>query len=165
MKKSELKQIIKEEIRKVLSEGKQVGTLYHFTSIKNLHSILKDGYLKPNYENQISTTRNKNVDLTPFFMDYNKKTNVARLKLNGDKISQRYKIKPYLYDEDEEPEDRSPAYTIKYEFEEQIITNGKNLPIFQYLEQVDLFIKDSDSDDISEIESLLKEKNIPYEIK
>ena len=33
MKKSELKQIIKEEILKVLNEGKQVGILYHVVTM------------------------------------------------------------------------------------------------------------------------------------
>jgi len=152
------------EILKEITEGKQVGDLYHFTSIENLYSILKDEYIIPNYENQISTTRNKNVDPTPFLNDYSKKMNIACLKLNGNKISQKYKIKPYLYDEDTTPKHRLPAYISKFEFEEQIITNGKNLPIPPYLEQVDLFIKDN-KDDISKIESLLKEKNIPYKIE
>jgi hypothetical protein len=153
------------DILKEITEGKQVGTLYHFTPIENLSYILKDGYLIPNFENQVSTTRNKNVDPTSFSDNYSETANMARLKLNGDKISNNYKIRPYLYDEDEVPEDRSPAYISKYEFEEQIITNGKNLPIFPYLEQVDIFMEDDNDDNISEIESLLKEKNIPYEIK
>ena len=154
------------DILKEITEGKQVGDLYHFTPIENLSYILKDGYLIPNFENQVSTTRNKNVNLTPFLNDYSETSNVARLKLNGNKISNNYKIRPYLYDEDvANPKDRLPAYISKYEFEEQIITNGKNLPIFPYLEQVDIFIGDNSDDIISEIESLLKEKNIPYEIK
>ena len=150
---------------KEITEGKQVGTLYHYTSIENLSYILKDEYIIPNSENQVSTTRNKDIDTTPF-LGYNKKIkNTVRLKLNGDKISNKYKIQPYLYDEDTaNPKDRLPAYISKYEFEEQILTNGENLPIFPYLEQVDIFIKDNNDSTISKIKSLLKEKNIPYEI-
>lgn len=43
MKKSELKQIIKEEISEILNESKQVGILYHYTSPENIENILKNG--------------------------------------------------------------------------------------------------------------------------
>ena len=43
MKKSELSQIIKEEIKKILGEAKQVGILYHYTSPENIEDILKNG--------------------------------------------------------------------------------------------------------------------------
>jgi hypothetical protein len=102
MKKSELQQIVKEEIRKVLQESKQVGTLYHFTSFDSLESILKTNTIKGSWGNQdvkgkyISTTRNKN-----FWKDDPnlgaEELNVA-LVFNGNKLSNKYKIKPYAYE-------------------------------------------------------------------
>ena len=147
----------------ILQEAKQVGDVYHFTPTYNLYSILNDGFLKPNYEQQVSTTRNKNVDLIPFF-DNDSLDNVSRITLDGNKISNNFKIKPYHYDEDVPPSKRGPAYLNKIEFEEQIITNGKNLPIYPYLKRIDIFTSDKEDSNIVEIESILKKKNIPLTI-
>jgi hypothetical protein len=155
-------------ILKKITEGKQVGTLYHFTSLNGLYGILKDGFIKPNYEGQISTTRNKNIiDISAFF-EYNGGQVTVILELDGDKISNNYKIKPYYHDEDTDPSERNPAYMNKYEFEEQIVTNGKNFPIFPYLKNVSITIdnkRNLNKKILSQTIELLKEKNIPYEIK
>ena len=131
------------EILNEINEAKQVGDIYHFTGIKDmdgnryLMKILNSGYLKPNEDNQISTTRNKKVDIYPFYGHY--PDYLARLNFDGDKISNKYKIRPFLF----EPQGR-PAYKEKSEFEEQIVTNGKNFPIYPYLKKVDLFVMDTE---------------------
>lgn len=156
-------------ILKEIIEGKQVGTLYHLTTLRGLHGILKDGFIKPNFEDQISTTRNKDIDPSSFLDTYDSGGEVTViLELDGDKISNNYKVRPFYYDEDTLPSDRNPAYISKYEFEEQIITNGKNFPIFPYLRNVSITIDSEDNLDeekLAQVESLLKDKNIPYEIK
>ena len=44
------------DLLKEINEGKQVGDLYHFTSIVNLKEILKSKILMPSKErNQINT--------------------------------------------------------------------------------------------------------------
>lgn len=156
------------DILKEINEGKQVGTLYHFTSLNGLYGILKDGFIKPNYENQISTTRNKNIVDTSAFFEYSGGQVTIILELDGDKISNNYKIKPYYHDEDTDPSERNPAYMSKYEFEEQIITNGKNFPIFSYLKNVSITIdnkRNLNKETLSKTIDILKEKNISYEIK
>ena len=88
MKKSELRQIIKEEISKVLNESKQVGTLYHYTDLSNMESIKKQGLRFTPPQNEvsdmyfISTTRRK--------QDWGG----IEISLDGDKISEKYKITP-----------------------------------------------------------------------
>ena len=151
------------DILNEINEAKQVGDIYHFTGIKDmdgnryLMKILNSGYLKPNEDNQISTTRNKKVDIYPFYGHY--PDYLARLTFDGDKISNKYKIRPFLF----EPQGR-PAYKEKSEFEEQIITNGKNFPIYPYLKKVDLFVKDKEEEEVNKVIDFLDEKNINYEI-
>jgi hypothetical protein len=89
MKKSELKQLIKEKISEILNESKQVGILYHYTSPENIENILKNGirFSSPQKEisNEyfISTTRKK--------QNWKHKTLIV---LDGNKISEKYKIVP-----------------------------------------------------------------------
>jgi hypothetical protein len=151
-------------ILKEIIEAKQVGDRYHFTSLQGLYGILKDGFIKPNSENQISTTRNKNVDMSSFF-EYSGGQVTVMLTLDGNKISNKYKVKPFRYD----PTFWSlPVYQDKFEFEEQIITNGENFPIFLYLKSVSITIdneRNLNKEMLDQIENILKEKNIPYEIK
>jgi len=88
-------------IWKDLKEGKQVGTLYHYTSAEGLKNILKTGQLKTSEENYlghelhyISFTRNKN------FHKKGSKFGVQteyRIALDGDKLSNKYKIRPFSY--------------------------------------------------------------------
>jgi len=89
------------DIWKDLKEGKQVGTLYHYTSAEGLKNILKTGQLKTSEENYlghelyyISFTRNKN------FHKKGSKFGVStdyRITLDGDKLSNKYKIRPFAY--------------------------------------------------------------------
>lgn len=111
MKKSQLKQLIKEEILKVLSEGKQVGILYHFIPFKKLILMLKNNCLKNKYASgeekifdpkdyYVSFTRNKNFDQVAkiFFLrvgiNYNFVGCVCKLTIDGDKLSNNYSIEP-----------------------------------------------------------------------
>ena len=149
-------------ILKEIIEAKQVGDIYHFTSLQGLYGVLKDGFIKPNSEGQISTTRNKNVDMSSFF-EYSGGQVTVMLTLDGNKISNQYKVKPFRYDPTS-----LPVYQDKFEFEEQIITNGKNFPIFPYLKNVSITIDNEHNLNkkmLTQAEIILKEKNIPYEIK
>jgi hypothetical protein len=154
------------DILNEINEARQRGELYHFTSIKTLNDnsnyllgILNSGYIRPNEEKQISTTRNKKINVEPFMGDV--PDYIARLTLDGDKISNKYKIRPFYYEPDS---NTKPVYLNKGEFEEQIITNGKNFPIYPYLKKVDLFVKDTKEKKVSEIINFLNNKNINYEI-
>src|SRR3954470_25002891 len=80
-------------VEKILKEAKQVGLLYHYTSFYGLIGIVKDNVLKTPYVHQeISLTRNK---------DFHKHTNIincnCRITIDGDKLSNHYKIVPFQY--------------------------------------------------------------------
>ena len=139
MKKSELKQIIKEEIRKALNEGSQFGVLYHYTEEWQLEKIILSNILN----GPVSLTRSQDSFVKDFM------GNVPIIVLDQDKLRNNYKIRPYQsYDDEGGYED---------EMEERIDKSITNLN--KYIIKI-LLPKPS-----PEIESLLKEKNIPYEVK
>jgi hypothetical protein len=93
--------IVKPVVKESLNEGKQVGTLYHYTSKDGLKGILKSNSIKASEEYYlggeiyyISFTRNKNFHKKG--MKFNVKTDY-RITLDGDKLSNRYKIQPFAY--------------------------------------------------------------------
>ncbi len=98
MKNFDLKEFIATTIREYLNENKQVGLLYHFTNLSSLNKILDENKMYGSFmyeENEIelfgvSTTRNKNLN-------YDSQKNNIRITLNGDKLSNNYKIKPRDY--------------------------------------------------------------------
>ena len=98
-----------------LIEAKQAGPLYHFTSFDGLKGILESNTLKvgddSNFETggnpgSISLTRNKNLWYFPY-----------RIELDGDKLSNNYKITPYQWSGGEH----------KSEWEESIDKDIKNI--------------------------------------
>lgn len=95
------------EILDTINEQKQVGTLYHFTTLENLFKILGETGTKIVGETQPHLkTGNKNISLTRSHtlstdldqlgvirissrMGY-----IVRISLDGNKISNKYKIRP-----------------------------------------------------------------------
>ena len=142
------------DILKEITEGKQVGNLYHFTSILNIFNILKTQRLNPNTENQISTTRSLSLNVA-FFQDESD-TPQCRLMFDGNKISTKYKIQPFKHYPDEES------------FEEQIIVNGKPFYFSPYLKRIDIFtgnsIKNKGMKLIPKLIKKLETLNVPYKI-
>ena len=121
----------------LLNEGKQVGTLYHYTENWLLKKIIESNTLLA----PVSFTRSKDKE-TVFWIGAE-----AALVIDGDKLSNNYKIRPYQsYDEEERFFD---------EMEERVDKNIINLD--RYIIKI-IFYETS-----PEIESLLEEKNIPYE--
>lgn len=86
-------------IHELLNEGKQVGTLYHFTTIISACKIMENDEIKGGYRGEfdswgISFTRDKN------FSQKGKRiiggTGVVFV-VDGDKLSNKYKIAPFQY--------------------------------------------------------------------
>ena len=164
-----------------LTESKQVGTVYHFTSVPNIKKILTNGGLPFLKDNQftnnapvdpkkaysISVTRSPNFNgKNP----YGFKSRGCRIVLDGDKIAQRYKIGPininntwssnYLTKKSDHV-----YYTAKFEnwFEERIYSpNSGYLPI-EYIKQIDVIWHKSDklSPKYSEMLDSLNTTKIP----
>ena len=142
----------------ILREAKQAGPLYHFTNISFLNNILKTG-LKfqpdnsglPQYKNtfNVAVTRDKSGEGVIEFMggEFN-----TRIKLDGDKISQRYKIEPInvenIWNADDYKEQGEQIPTkFPYFFEERIISSKPGYLSPNYISQIDTIIPEEDLDD------------------
>jgi hypothetical protein len=77
----------------LLLEARQAGPLYHFTGVRGLELIIdtntfraSPGYVSGDPSDRVSFTRNKNYYW-----------NIIRIGVDGDKLSTKYKITPYSY--------------------------------------------------------------------
>jgi len=149
------------KLKDILNEAKQVGILYHYTSKAGLKSILDSNELNITTESYrdhtlyfISFTRNKNFHRKG--NNWNVKTDY-RITIDGDKLSNKYKIQPFAYVpgwdytdnweydwlEDESESDRRDFFdaTGQYDEQEERISfkdpNGKIGNIKQYIIAVD----------------------------
>lgn len=86
-----------------ISEAKQVGTLYHFTRPFSALSILEKNEISLGIRGYVSLTRNKNFKSSGV-------DNTLAFVLDGDRLSQNYKIEPYadraFYGKNKEAEER-----------------------------------------------------------
>ena len=139
-------------ILKEITEAKQVGNLYNFTPISNLKSILETRSLIPNDENAVSTSIRPNMS-TRGFQDM-RTDSIVRIMLDGDKISTKYKIRPFAYGEGGDHEDLG---------EEQIIVDGKKFYFVPYLKRIDIFLNKKKAINPKILE-LLEKANIPYKV-
>jgi hypothetical protein len=79
----------------IINEGKQVGILYHFTDINSAIKILRFNILASMGYNRISFTRNKGfLKDNPFASGWSGGDEVM-IVVDGDKLSNRYKIRPF----------------------------------------------------------------------
>jgi len=84
----------------ILNEAKQVGTLYHFTTLQSLLDILKTNTLKTSNKFEkdklptVSLTRDKLGDIGGVG---GTGTKTVRISIDGNKLSNKYKITPYNY--------------------------------------------------------------------
>ena len=143
MKKSELKQLIKE----CINEAKQLSDLYHFTDILSLLKIAEEETL--GIYGSVSLTRNKNFPKIDRAIPKE-----CFIVLDGEKLSENYKIKPYQF----------PGY--EDQSEEMVNRPIKNLnryikSVCIYENNLDSFIGDhiDDYQDRKDIENLITEKN------
>lgn len=132
----------------VIIEAKQRGKLYHFTNVDSLTNILIDNSLKAYLSTSISFTRNKN-----FNRNLNRVIGAdsldVRISVNGDKLSEKYKIEPFNYYQKASKTDRLD----KVEAEEKI--NKTELPNFdQYVISYDIFLEALDGIDVQLLKDL-----------
>ena len=81
----------------IVREFKQVGIIYHYTRYDSLLSILKDNALLISNHNYISFTRNsKSI----------KERLKVQIVIDGDKLSNAYKIEPFNYFKSSNREER-----------------------------------------------------------
>ena len=79
--------------KEFIGEAKQVGTIFHFTTLSNLDKILKTDppFLMSSQNGEtLSASRNSSLNLTNIHF---KECNVV-IYLDGDKLSEHHKIRP-----------------------------------------------------------------------
>ena len=170
-----------------LNEAKQVGTIYHFTKPKSIYMVLNKNNQKEygleileffSHNGNFSTTRNSSMtsDFSHPVLSIRNEY-IVRLALDGDKLSNKYKIKPVLGLQDNSFDlfnNISSRVPRKWgENEEVVLGNTKlkdesTFKLKDYLIQIDIYNrKEQESNDLKEIiELLLKESglNVPVNI-
>ena len=164
--------VLKRVEKKSITEAKQVGSIYHVT---NLESVAN--YIAPtdtlsasgkyhnymlNRNDVISFTRNKKFVVKT--QGIQESVVLFRFKCNGDKLSEKYKIKPYndfAYDQDTGKKDLDGAlYSPEdLESEEVVLKSIKNFS--KYVESVQFNAVLRNFDDICKISKLLQ-KSLDY---
>ena len=150
----------------ILREAKQAGPLYHFTNIESLSDILQSG-LKFVLNNStlpqhtgtyyISATRDKSgagvIDYLSNMTEFN-----VRLQLDGDKISERYKVEPINIENVWMAGDKDWEKSTKFPelFEERIISKKSGYLSPVYITQIDTIVPEDEIED----EELLDKINI-----
>lgn len=76
-----------------LLERRQRGNLYHYTSVMGLFNILTNNVLLMNGGGGVSFTRNQNFHQVRRMIG----SVACRLVVDGDRLSDRYQVKPYNY--------------------------------------------------------------------
>lgn len=80
--------------KSIFSEGKSVGVLYHFTQFDNFSQIVNDEFiLKSQTDEYVSFTRNYNLPNDQIF--YFRDEDIVRIAVDGDILSNKYKIIPH----------------------------------------------------------------------
>lgn len=142
-----------------LFEAKQLGNLYHFTTIRHLLEILDSDKIQGNEDpkySEISLTRDKN---------FYKRTRVipteCYLKLDGDKLSDKYKIRPYQW----HPSHFSKTYSKDIKVEDQMEESVRGIiqPASKYIMDIGMNELDLDSimgqeEDFVAISKILEKK-------
>lgn len=123
-----------------IDEAKQIGTIYHYTTYKNAISIIEQDKLisdhavdstNDNPKYNISFTRNKNFASVK--RNLISGTIRVRFTIDGDKLSNKYKIEPFAQKGFEKGEKDS------FEAEERIVyTEPFSIKISNYLISVDI---------------------------
>ena len=146
-----------------LTEAKQIGPLYHYTSLQQAIKIMNAGELKGNEARKdatgfyrISFTRNPNYHKTVGLMPT---TGDIRFTLDGDKISNNYKMRPIKgglasYDA-----------TRQYNDESEEIVLANQFPLYHFLQRVDINTdqvgRGSDELHVSAVNTMAKKQNVP----
>ncbi len=153
----------------IISEGKQVGSLYHYTDIQHAIKILESNTLKATAGNEPefgkfyskNTHRDKTGKVISFSRDkmkYNFSISDEAevvFVIDGDKLSNKYSLSPFS-DQDEYGEDE----------QEERIYNRDITNLINYIEKIIIYnTKYIDDLEVSDLIEIIRRKNIPYEIQ
>ena len=139
------------DLLKEITEGKQVGLLYHYTTFESGLKILQSNQLQSSEADDstranpiytVSFTRDKrfhNKHNVGFDVSSFGQTPQVRFTVDGDKLSNKYKIQPYAqiggsgrFEKERE----------EFEAEERAVSNKPfTIPILTYIKSVDILVE------------------------
>lgn len=178
MKNFDLKKYLIENkltINSRLNEGKQVGTLYHWTDFESLYHIINSNLLISNETTDDESKRTKSEKKCISFTRSKNKSQFliaqegqCALIIDGDKLSNNYKINPHhdinphFYGNDEFDEEQYD------EMEERVcgkdIKNLSNYIIKVIFDEESIEGSDQNKKEFKKALNIVKKKNIPFEI-
>jgi hypothetical protein len=146
----------------MISEGKQVGVLYHFTTPQALNKLLDASYQKELHDKgdvltfvsmfgHLSTTRNYQLSTDPeqVLKDGDlsiKRGFCVRIAFDGDRISDKFKVRPVLglvtqhKDVFNPPETHKERVSRKEQEREEIISNKSGVfDLSKYILSIDVY--------------------------
>ncbi len=153
----------------LLSEGKQVGTLYHFTSINSLLKLIGTNFKFNANNNYVSFTRDYQLPKT-VPRDSSFAFSKVRVDIDGDKISNHYKVLPILGLKDENDPDifnntkQRINKTVDRESETVIISKSKNYFLKDYIKGIQVKDVDVDTNIVKHIQQYCEHNNIPLKL-
>jgi hypothetical protein len=167
-----LKNILKE----VLDEGKQVGTLYHFTNYDGaIGIVMKDFKLKvaltpdvkdkdklPDYARFVSFTRNKDLNSPTISRE-------VRFTVDGNALSNKYRTEPFAdtkagFGRQKPGEKDEAEERVNVEKHNGFVDIKPFLTSIDIMEPKDMRVDSLDSEAFFELVQDLKEKDIPYRV-
>lgn len=161
------------ESRIFLVEAKNLGTLYHFTSVNSIEKILEENKLRPHAqtlknEKEVfgcSLTRDKFFHKTGDRLDSGVAGISARISLNGNKISERYKIFPfnwfYVFLSTSEETRARGDYS---ESEELVVTSEQGLTnLKNYILEISI-LKNIEKQEIDRIKKICTKHKIKFKV-
>lgn len=136
-----------DDFQSIVTEGKQIGTVYHFTTNESIMMMTNEELLKQHgmemfqfisHNNFISLTRNPRLAENLFGHISKKRGYYVRLDIDGDKLSNKYKIKPIRgVMTDDPPFNNDNKVPLKWgENEELVIPKGKSLKMKPYIKSI-----------------------------
>lgn len=156
-----------EAVIRAVMEGKQVGKVYHFTNLRllSLMATQQPPFVMFSRNGLFSMTRNPYLSQPPFstsFREYD-----VRIGLDGDKMSDKYQIRPIAGRPDDAPLDpkllnRPVMNRSKGEAEEYVKVPPDGLPIQPYISAISIIRRPShDPVMLDTTLSALTKMNIP----
>jgi len=139
------------KFKNIINENKQIGIIYHFTTVYNTINILQENIINAIITNGISFTRN------PDFYKYPRDGIITSVKItvDGNKLSNKYKIKPYNFFPDKY------THYLKFDEDEELVLTKEITNFRSYIKNVTL-VKETNAESLVELKQTCKNYNIPF---
>ena len=129
--------ITESEYKQKLKEAKQIGDIYHFTNLDTLTQLHTANRIELDIEySSDSTNEYYSFTRDPNLSTLGEDKHQVRIKLNGDKMSNKYKFEPYVDINIEFPELSYSKNTPNFEAEERISSKYGKIDLTPYIEEI-----------------------------